>query len=683
MTGMRVAQANLAVTGHNIANAEIQGFSRQRIVQFDTRPRSIGNNMAGQQLRVGTGVDHFAVQQIRSRYFDWMYRQHNARLHFHSAKVFIGEQIQGILGEPEGAFRIATALSDLWDSIHELDGNIGGIETREFFIGTSISFLTKAQSITNQLIDYQRNLDAQIRLKVGDINNIVSQIHNLNEIIQRREMNGWENANDYRDERNRLMDTLSGLVPVEFFENPETGVVNIHTVNGNHFLHAGSQNFLGLREINGRYGFVEPVFTNRTDVIPADVDPNTFVGLFDWNRPINAARGNDQGSLFAMMQARGSSPLTYRGAEGFWQPVDINGTSILDILNGGGFADIDDIHDTLFGPPPVLADFYVGGVVVPGGERQLVNGLSYELTVMIRDNNIWQFGKHFPLSVTNPGDFLNLVNTQAPVADHRQHVAGLYRAAARSYRSYEWSQEHGLIPRLLMQIDQIANTVVRLINNKIAPVDPLNQELAADAPFDLNGNRSGTEVFTRIGMHRFPDICPTTGLRRDGIHNPGMAGNFDSLFTLRNMEVNPILSQRDGYNLLAFSLSGYRDDDRLIREILATWADDTNEDYTIEMTIVNPDGTRTTGRFSIERAYEIAVIQLAQELNESQGKVDTAFTQTLYADNRRNSVMGVNMDEELSNMMTFLFAYQAASRLFNIVDDMMNTLINRTGRVGL
>jgi flagellar hook-associated protein 1 len=53
------------------------------------------------------------------------------------------------------------------------------------------------------------------------------------------------------------------------------------------------------------------------------------------------------------------------------------------------------------------------------------------------------------------------------------------------------------------------------------------------------------------------------------------------------------------------------------------------------------------------------------------------------ADSRRQSTNGVSLDEEMTNMVRFQRGYQAASRMMSTMDEMLDTLINRTGRVGL
>ena len=52
-------------------------------------------------------------------------------------------------------------------------------------------------------------------------------------------------------------------------------------------------------------------------------------------------------------------------------------------------------------------------------------------------------------------------------------------------------------------------------------------------------------------------------------------------------------------------------------------------------------------------------------------------------DNQRKSVSGVSLDEEMTNLVTFQRGYQASARMLTTIDQMLDTLINRTGTVGL
>ena len=72
----------------------------------------------------------------------------------------------------------------------------------------------------------------------------------------------------------------------------------------------------------------------------------------------------------------------------------------------------------------------------------------------------------------------------------------------------------------------------------------------------------------------------------------------------------------------------------------------------------------------------------ATESRANQTALTTNVTVLHGLQESRDSVSGVSLDEEASNMMTYLSAYNAASRLMTALDEALNTLINNTGLVG-
>ena len=73
---------------------------------------------------------------------------------------------------------------------------------------------------------------------------------------------------------------------------------------------------------------------------------------------------------------------------------------------------------------------------------------------------------------------------------------------------------------------------------------------------------------------------------------------------------------------------------------------------------------------------------LATDSSHNQSSLKTNVTILNGIQDSRDSVSGVSLDEEASNMMTYLAAYNAASRLMTTLDEALNTLINNTGLVG-
>ena len=87
----------------------------------------------------------------------------------------------------------------------------------------------------------------------------------------------------------------------------------------------------------------------------------------------------------------------------------------------------------------------------------------------------------------------------------------------------------------------------------------------------------------------------------------------------------------------------------------------------------------TTGT---DATYRKMIVELGVQSAVSQRDLDIQTVITTQVDAARDSVAGVNIDEEMTNMLSYQHAYSAASRLVTTIDEMLDQLINRTGVVG-
>jgi flagellar hook-associated protein 1 len=89
------------------------------------------------------------------------------------------------------------------------------------------------------------------------------------------------------------------------------------------------------------------------------------------------------------------------------------------------------------------------------------------------------------------------------------------------------------------------------------------------------------------------------------------------------------------------------------------------------------------GNAGIDGVYKAFVAKVGGDLNNATRMQANAQVLADSVENRRQSVQGVSMDEEMSNLVRFQRAYQASARAMSTMDEMLDVLINRTGRVGL
>lgn len=310
LSGMKAAQVGLSTTGHNVSNAEIEGYTRQQTIQQFSTNVSIGSSNNGSGLlQIGLGTDVSAIRQIRNKFYDIKYRDANSVAGFFATKYETGNEVENIIGELESDYKAQDVINDIWDSINELSIYPDGIETRMAFIETCVTFMDKIKNIGDNLYEYQINLNEQVKDCVNDINSIISQIDALNQDIVSAEKSGLR-ANDYRDTRNNLLDELSGLCDIIIKENAD-GRVDILTGDGDELLVNGFQTKIGLRYCNGDYPFVEPVFTRETSILPADNTTAKPLYRTLASDDLRGESGNTHGKLKGLLVSRGEDIANY------------------------------------------------------------------------------------------------------------------------------------------------------------------------------------------------------------------------------------------------------------------------------------------------------------------------------------------------------------------------------------
>jgi len=215
---MNVSRAHLHVVGHNIANAETPGFSRQFAVQQATTPLRV----ADARGMVGTGSHITSIGQMRNQFLDNQFWNQNAVFNQFSRKSEIWAMTQGILRDSDGV-GVTNEINNIMDRMQDLNGNAHDVTYRASFLNSLESLTTFLNTTFSQLTQQMRDINQEIRSTVGVVNSLGLQIRNLNRQITVMELDG-SNANDLRDQRARLLDELSQHVNIEVREiekNPE------------------------------------------------------------------------------------------------------------------------------------------------------------------------------------------------------------------------------------------------------------------------------------------------------------------------------------------------------------------------------------------------------------------------------------------------------------------------------
>lgn len=618
VTGLRANQNALNTTAHNLSNINTKGYVRQQAGMVDGTYANLGLTQVNTK-QLGLGVISAESRHIRDILVDKAYRENYGRQSFYSAKSGASEEVDTILGELEGV-QFQNSLKDLKEAISEMAKTPDSTVCRAELIMNAEAFLTRANAVYSELVSYQQTLDEKVKNTIDRINEIGDKIYELNQKIKSIEAAGVETASDYRDRRDLLLDELSSLAKIDYVED-EFGVVTVR-LEGTSFVGKDTVFHMGSAMLYGEHDstYISPVWPH------IDGTP-----VFNVNDSTSTAKNNDIGELKGLLIARGGYPATYE-----------------DIPREPNYAEFATDAERVAAYEQYQKDVQaynegIGASVISKAQAlfdQMVN----HIVTSINDVLSPTIDKTFAggISMTIPKG--TVVNTLDDALK-----AKLQGAATDKYGA--------LTGDTTITLD--AGTTVKILNIG---------EDENGCSFGCDENKTpGTELFSRSDVERYTKVQGSDG-KTYYVYNPYNEFGTESKYTLGNIELNKACV--DNYELIPFTTANEDIDIQRANEILERW----------DSPSLNLDPNNVTKK-DFDDYYSAMVGVLANEgyIYDQIATNQTSVIKDL--DAKRQSVMGVSSEEELSNMIRFQNAYGASSRYITTVADMLDTLINRVGNV--
>lgn len=223
-------QAALNTTGHNIANANTAGYSRQVVNMQAARPiEAIGLMRSGAPGQLGTGVEFSSITRIREKFLDDQFRNENKSLGNWTIQSDTLEKLEKIVNEPSET-GLRTVLDNFWKAWSSLSEDPEDLTGRRIVRESAIALADAFNMTSKQLKDLSADLTENIQIKTEQINSILSTVASLNSEIVRLEGLG-DNANDLRDQRDLLTDELSKIININVQEMPQGYTITMGGVN--------------------------------------------------------------------------------------------------------------------------------------------------------------------------------------------------------------------------------------------------------------------------------------------------------------------------------------------------------------------------------------------------------------------------------------------------------------------
>lgn len=228
-------QTALNTTGHNISNVSTEGYSRQRVVMRTLEPLyDPSMNRPEKAGQLGQGMEITDIQRVRDEFIDKRINFEKGSQGYWSMRDKYLTQMEAVHNEPS-ALNLRSDLDAFWVGWQELANNPTEMAARSALVEKSDRIANSIRHIYSQFKDLRDNANLMVETKVNRINQIAHSIRDLNERILKSQAMG-DNPNDLLDKRDQLLEELSSMADVTISsKDPDEMIVYIgarHLVQG-------------------------------------------------------------------------------------------------------------------------------------------------------------------------------------------------------------------------------------------------------------------------------------------------------------------------------------------------------------------------------------------------------------------------------------------------------------------
>jgi flagellar hook-associated protein 1 FlgK len=205
------AQQAISVAGHNIANVNTPGYSRQAVSLAENRPE---NGSPGQ---IGTGVHVETIRRSFDAFVEEQLLGSRERLGEFTASSNALARLEPIFGDANN-LGIGTGLNEFFSALQDVATNPNDLSARTVFLSKATALAGRFNQAAADLTAAQGFLNRQVEQTVTDVNRLASRIADLNAKIAGAESSGQQ-ANDLRDQRGVALADLGELIEISSIED--------------------------------------------------------------------------------------------------------------------------------------------------------------------------------------------------------------------------------------------------------------------------------------------------------------------------------------------------------------------------------------------------------------------------------------------------------------------------------
>ena len=686
VSGLQAFQRALATTSHNISNVNTEGYSRQR-AEFETRPPTeMGNGF------IGNGVETGTVRRLFDQNLENALRQAGGDFEEKDTLANYAGRIDNLLADKEAG--LSPALQGFFDSIQDVANDPASSSAREVALAQADNLVSRFDLLDRRFRDLDSEVNNQLASEVEEINQYAESIASLNREIREAEGRTGQPANDLLDQRDLQIRKLSEKVGTQIVAQDD-GAVNVFVGSGQPLVTGNSANELAVERNEYDPGRSEIAFAggSSNQTITSTLSGGSIGGMLEFRDEILNPARNELGQLATGM----TDAFNAQHRQGI-QPDGNAGDDFFSV-----------------GEPRVLPSSRNSGSLTGTPEVTIVEGAAGDLT-----------GDDYRLTFDDDADEWILENRsngdQATVNDNDNGDEDVILLDGLNVNVGDLEgAEDGDSFEIQPTRDAALGMGVELRNaNQIAAAAPVTS--GEVAPGGQAGN-SGSGEIADVGVTSGENVPfgeevrlvfdqelgadeDRTGFRIE-VFNPdeGDDGEFQELqdddgepvFFPFNPAEDNAGSTFSGDELEAdFESVGLDEDENPLAgvEFTMAGAPDVGDSFFIaenqdasgdnrnaqKLAAVADEGLLNDGNDSPQDFFSAMVGQIGTDTQRAQSARDAQESLLRQAEADRESVSGVNLEEEAANMLRFQQGFQAAARVTAVADEVFQSLLGAIQR---
>lgn len=633
LSGLTAAQAGLVTTGHNIANVNTPGYTRQQTIQSVRTPQFTGSGYFGQ----GVNVD--SVRRVYSDFLASQVRSNQASAADLSIRKSELDQLDNLFANSSSS--LGAALGDFFAGVNAVAARPADVPSRQTLLSSAQALVSRFHQLGEQLAETRSGANARIESAVVSINAYARDIAGLNRRIAEATAASGDTApiNDLLDQRDALMVEINKQIGATGVLQSD-GSLNVFLANGQALVVGQDTSELQVGRSLAQPGDLIVGLKTPGGLVPfrtQDISGGALSGLLGFRDGQLTAAENALGRI-ALVTAQAFNDQHRLGQDLTGQP--------------GG---------SLFGIPPQEAVTIVGtatlsvslanaGALTTSDYQLAYDGTNYRLT-KLDDNTSRTFatlpqtvdGLTFALGSGTPaaGDLFRIQPTRSMARDLTLAMTDPARIAAAAP---------------IRTSAATANTGTGTISAGTIDASYLPTPLAVPVHFTFS---TPPTTFSTTGA-----VDVTVGTTTT---------NYAAGAPIPYTEGASI-----GFNGIAFTLNGApaAGDRFTVQTNVGGTGDNRNAVRLAELATQNIVGNGTT---SLHGAYGQIVAAIGNATREVGIESDAQSLMLTQVQNSQSAVSGVNLDEEAANLQRYQQAYQAAGKFVAIAGTLFQTLISIIG----